>query len=125
VIGRVFWTGAVSHLLDGASPDFAALEEREFVRRRAGSSLPGEQEYVIKHALTRETAYVALLDRERIEAEAPKWLRPGTYGEAFAIRALGVARRDRSLIRQAAQRFEAMQLSWHVEQTEDRIRALC
>ena len=62
-------------------------------------------------------ALAALGDRERIEAEAPKWLHPGTFSEPFALRALGVARDDRTLLRQALARFEAMGLSWHAEQT--------
>jgi class 3 adenylate cyclase len=57
VIGRVFWSGPVYELVEGLQPDFDLLEERDFVRRRSGSSLPGEREYVIKHALTREVAY--------------------------------------------------------------------
>jgi class 3 adenylate cyclase len=83
VIGRVFWTGAVSHLLDGASPDFAVLEAREFVRRRAGSALPGEQEYVIKHALTRETAYASLLKAKRppLHAGFADWLERNSEGD--------------------------------------------
>ena len=60
VIGRVFWTGPVYELLEGAQPDFGVLEERDFVRRRQGSTLAGEREYVIKHALTREVAYASL-----------------------------------------------------------------
>jgi predicted ATPase len=59
VIGRVFWTGPVYELLD-AKPDLQVLEDRDFVRRRAGSSIAGEREYVIKHALTREVAYESL-----------------------------------------------------------------
>jgi hypothetical protein len=62
-------------------------------------------------------ALVALGDRERIEAEAPKWLRPGTYGEPFALRALGVARGDRVLLARALERFAALELLWHAEQT--------
>ena len=62
-------------------------------------------------------ALVALCDRERIEAEAPKWLQQGSFAEPFALRALGVARRDRSLLEQAVERFEAMGISWHAEQT--------
>jgi len=62
-------------------------------------------------------ALAALGDRERIEAEAPKWLQPGTFAEPFARRALGVARGDRSLLQQALEGFEAMELSWHAEQT--------
>ena len=60
VIGRVFWTGPVYELLAGEQPDFGLLEERDFVRRRESSSLAGEREYVIKHALTREVAYASL-----------------------------------------------------------------
>ena len=62
-------------------------------------------------------ALAALGDHERIEAEAPKWMQPGNFAAPFALRALGVARGDRTLLRQALERFEAMQLSWHAEQT--------
>jgi class 3 adenylate cyclase len=62
-------------------------------------------------------ALAALGDRERIEAEAPKWLQEGTFGEPFALRALGIARDDRALLRQALERFEAMELLWHADQT--------
>ncbi|CAN5717207.1 AAA family ATPase [soil metagenome] len=65
VIGRVFWTGPVHELVDTASPDFGVLEERDFVRRRSGSSIAGEREYVIKHALTREVAYGTLPKAKR------------------------------------------------------------
>jgi class 3 adenylate cyclase len=62
-------------------------------------------------------ALAALADRERIEAEAPKWLQQGTFAEPFALRALGTARGDRALLRQALERFEAMDFTWHAEQT--------
>ena len=62
-------------------------------------------------------ALAALGDRERIEAEAPKWLAEGTFDEPFALRALGIARGDRALLEQAVERFEAMGISWHAEQT--------
>ena len=62
-------------------------------------------------------ALAALGDRERIEAEAPKWLQQGTFAEPFALRALGIARGDRALLKQALERFEAMDLTWHAEQT--------
>ena len=62
-------------------------------------------------------ALAALGDRERIEAEAPRWLQPGTFAEPFALRALGIARGDRALLEQAVERFEAMGISWHAEQT--------
>ena len=62
-------------------------------------------------------ALAALGDRDRIEAEAPKWLQQGTLAEPFALRALGIARGDRALLEQAVERFEAMGISWHAEQT--------
>jgi hypothetical protein len=76
VIGRVFWTGPVYELLGGAEPDFRVLEERDFVRRRPRSSMAGEREYVIKHALTREVAYASIpkARRARLHAEFAEWL---------------------------------------------------
>ncbi|MBA3689577.1 MAG: AAA family ATPase, partial [Chloroflexi bacterium] len=76
VIGRTFWTGPVYELIGGPGADFGLLEEREFVRRRTGSSLPGEREYVIKHALTREVAYASLpkARRARLHAAFGAWL---------------------------------------------------
>jgi class 3 adenylate cyclase len=76
VVGRVFWHGALVHLLGGAEPDLALLEERDFVRRRGGSSLPREQEYAIKHALTREVAYASIpkVRRARLHASLAEWV---------------------------------------------------
>src|SRR5690348_10652004 len=37
-------------------------------------------------------------DRERIEVEAPRWLRPDAYVSPFALRALGIARNDGGLL---------------------------
>jgi class 3 adenylate cyclase/tetratricopeptide (TPR) repeat protein len=75
VIGRVFWTGPVYELV-GGMPDFELLAERDFVRRRSSSSLPGEREYAIKHALTREVAYGSLpkAQRAQLHAAFADWL---------------------------------------------------
>ena len=62
-------------------------------------------------------ALIALRDYARIESDAPAWLRPGTYAEPFAIRALAVARNDERLLREAAARFAAMDLDWHAAET--------
>ena len=62
-------------------------------------------------------ALIALGDRERIESDAPLWVRPGTYVEPFALRALGFAREDAALLADAAARFEAMGLEWHAGET--------
>jgi class 3 adenylate cyclase/tetratricopeptide (TPR) repeat protein len=78
VIGRVFWTGPVYELV-GGMPDFDLLAERDFIRRRSGSSLPGEREYAIKHALTREVAYesVPRAKRAHLHAAFAEWLERG------------------------------------------------
>jgi hypothetical protein len=70
VIGRIFWTGPVYELLGGARPDFGLLEERDFCRRRSGSTLAGEREYAIKHALTREVAYASVPKAKRAQLHA-------------------------------------------------------
>ena len=76
VIGRAFWPGAIRQLLGGVELDFRVLEQRDFIRRRPGSSLEGEREYVFKHALTQEVAYGSLTRRERalLHAEFAAWL---------------------------------------------------
>ena len=89
VIGRTFWPGAVGQLLAEAEIDFRALEQRDFIRRRPGSSLEGEREYVFKHALTQEVAYGSLTRRERalMHAEFGAWLerRGGARDEDAAL----------------------------------------
>ena len=62
-------------------------------------------------------ALVALGDTARVEAEAQAWLLPGTYVEPFALRALGVVRKDTQLVAQAADCFAAMDLQWHAAET--------
>jgi len=76
VIGRVFWTGPVYELVRGAQPDLGLLEERGFVLRRSSSTLAGEREYVIKHALTRDVAYESLPRAVRAHQHAAfaRWL---------------------------------------------------
>ena len=76
VIGRTFWTGPMYELVSGSRPDIGLLEDREFVRRHPTSTLPGEREYVIKHALTREVAYASLprARRAHLHANFAAWL---------------------------------------------------
>jgi hypothetical protein len=76
VIGRVFWSGPVYELLESLRPDLRVLEEREFIRRRPGSTLAGETEFSIKHALTREVAYTSLpkARRARLHAAFARWV---------------------------------------------------
>jgi hypothetical protein len=66
---------------------------------------------------TRLDALAELGHADRVEAEAPRLLQPGTYVEPFALRALGIARHDQTLLLQASDRFERLDLPWHVAQT--------
>ena len=76
VVGRVFWEAAVRELIDVPDPDFAQLEDREFIRRHTSSSMAGEREWAIRHALTREVAYASLpkARRARMHAALAEWL---------------------------------------------------
>src|SRR5439155_25131607 len=75
VIGRIFWTGPVYDLVQD-QPDLSVLEDRDFIRRRSGSSLEGEREYAFKHAITREVAYesVPKARRARLHAAFAEWI---------------------------------------------------
>ena len=63
----------------------------------------------------------ALGDADRVEADAPQFLDPPSALEPFALRALGVVRGDRSLLEQAALRFEAMDLGRQAANTRQLI----
>jgi class 3 adenylate cyclase len=82
VIGRTFWSGPVYELLEGLEPDLRLLEERDFIRHRSGSSIIGEREFAIKHALTRDVAYEGLptAKRARLHARFAAWLEQAGQG---------------------------------------------
>jgi class 3 adenylate cyclase/tetratricopeptide (TPR) repeat protein len=74
VVGAVFWAGAVAHLgiqEPGPPPDprpeLATLERRDFIARRAVSSITREDEYAFKHILMREVAYGQIPKGRRAE----------------------------------------------------------
>jgi class 3 adenylate cyclase len=75
VIGRIFWAGPVYELVEG-QPNLRTLEERDLVFRRSASTLAGDREYAIKHALTRDVAYASLpkAKRARLHAAFADWL---------------------------------------------------
>jgi class 3 adenylate cyclase/tetratricopeptide (TPR) repeat protein len=84
------------------------------VGMRSWSGLPFEA--------ARLDALGALRDRERVESRAPLYLRPRTYLEPFALRALGIVRQDQDLLAQANARFDAFGLEWHRAQTDVLVR---
>jgi hypothetical protein len=51
--------------------------------------------------------------------DAERHALPGTYLEPFALRTLGIARRDPALVAQAQERFEAMALDWYAAETRE------
>jgi predicted ATPase len=83
VIGRVFWSGPVCELVEGADPEFGLLRERDFVLSHARSSIEGQREWLIRHALTREVAYESLLKAKRalLHAGFARWLERNGKGE--------------------------------------------
>jgi hypothetical protein len=91
------------------------------VRRLVVGMIPEELEawaYRTRSALF--DALVALEDHDRIEADAPEWLRPRTYVEPFAMRALGAVRGDATSLQRAATLFEGIGMPWHAEETRTR-----
>jgi tetratricopeptide (TPR) repeat protein len=87
VIGRIFWAGPVYELVTDGEPDLRVIEDRDFIRRRSGSTIPGDREYAIKHAVTREVAYGSLTKagRAQMHAAFARWLeRTVQSQDAFA-----------------------------------------
>ncbi len=80
VVGRVFWTGALSKLGDREPKALALmldeLTERELIRKMPDSSVKGQQEYSFWHALTRDVAYQQLprATRASKHADVAGWL---------------------------------------------------
>ena len=69
-------------------------------------------------------AFIALGLHDRIEAEAPELVQPGTTLEPFALRALGTAHGDDELLERADERFAALGLEWHRAQLERLVAGL-
>jgi hypothetical protein len=93
-----------------ARGDVAAVERRLTAWRPLGFR-------DFKGLVTRLNALVALERRTEIEQEAPALVKPNTYLEPFALRALGFAREEPELIERAVARLETMGLDWHAAET--------
>ena len=74
-------------------------------------------EYALPAVAVRLDALASLKERSTVERAAPSLVQPGSYLEPVALRALGAVREDERLLEQAADRSDAMGLSWHAEQT--------
>jgi predicted ATPase/class 3 adenylate cyclase len=63
VVGKVFWRGALETMASGneALPALLdSLESRDLVRREPVSRLAGDQQFIFKHILIRDSAYATL-----------------------------------------------------------------
>jgi class 3 adenylate cyclase/tetratricopeptide (TPR) repeat protein len=80
VIGRVFWSGALS-FVEGLDPTVVQnrlrrLISRELIRPIRRSSMQGQDEYAFAHLLARDSAYKRLTreDRARLHEATARWL---------------------------------------------------
>ena len=92
VIGRIFWEGAVAHLLpevDDLEPVFDDLLLRDFITRESRTSITGERAYRFKHVLIRDVAYAGLAKGARAELhqQVADWLHEVAGEELVEIRA--------------------------------------
>ena len=79
VVGRVFWPGPLTELLedgDDVEASLRELERRDLIVSRLTSSIAGEPEFIFKHVLTRDVAYESLPRRARrgSHASVARWL---------------------------------------------------
>jgi predicted ATPase/class 3 adenylate cyclase len=80
VLGKVFWTGELAHVVGVPSgrleERLRVLEVKEFVRRERRSSVEGEAAYVFRHALVRDVAYSQIPRARRAErhVRAADWV---------------------------------------------------
>jgi hypothetical protein len=97
--------------------DRARAEELLAVITRAGGWYARGVDTSFATLVTKLDGLAALGDRPGVEELAPRLLRPGTYVEPFAQRALGLVREDEELITAAGSRFDELGLDWHAAET--------
>jgi class 3 adenylate cyclase len=86
--------------------------------RRIVRALPATGDaFGVDAPAARLDALVALGEADRVEEEAAQFFDRPSYTRPFALRALGIARRDGSLVEQAVESFEAMGLAWRADET--------
>ncbi len=92
VIGRIFWEGAVAHVMpevEDLEPVLDDLLLRDFITRESRSSITGEHAYRFKHVLIRDVAYAGLAKGARAELhqQVADWLHGVAGEELVEIRA--------------------------------------
>jgi class 3 adenylate cyclase/tetratricopeptide (TPR) repeat protein len=132
VVGKVFWSGAVSALGETDEMDVELalhdLERTELVRRERRSSVGGETEYAFRHVLLRDVAYgqipralraelhrrtalwIETLGRveDLAELRAHHWLNAVDYARQAGVDASDVERHAREALVEAADRSRSL-----------------
>ncbi|GAC1540926.1 MAG: hypothetical protein NVS3B10_05550 [Polyangiales bacterium] len=93
VIGRTFWSGAVTAMLGGAARTtevdawLAELCRREVIARLGESRYAGEQEYAFRHSVMQEAAYGTLMEEDRVLGHrlAARWMAGRAEAEPRAV----------------------------------------
>jgi hypothetical protein len=98
--------------------------DREEIDRVLAENPGAARKWDVDYAAARLDALAALGYRDAVEREALPELTIGGYGKPFALRALGIARGDRTLIEQAADAFESLGLAYRAHETRAALRAL-
>ncbi len=82
VVGRAFWNGAVEYIGQCQIPGacWEALRRRDLVFHKPSSQLPGQEEFLFKHALLRDVSYEYTLKKLRrvLHKRSAEWLRQAT-----------------------------------------------
>ncbi|MCE9581389.1 MAG: tetratricopeptide repeat protein [Planctomycetes bacterium] len=96
-IGRVFWHDLLGRLAaTEAAPALEAARHREIAFPQDDSLLPGDAQWIFKHALLRDAAYSLLTrkERKRLHAAAADRLGEIAASAGRAVRALAAAHRE-------------------------------
>ena len=101
VVGRVFWRGALGHLLPDVSLDAATdtLLRRDLVVEEERSAISGDRAYRFTHVLNRDVAYatVTKAERARLHRSFAEWV--AAHGDDHtAIRAYHLDRAAQLLV---------------------------
>ena len=135
MLGHTFWSGAVGHLTAATAPlvegRLRDLARREFVRRSRRSSIVGEPEYAVSHALVADVAYDELprADRARFHELAGHWLAEPVGDAARSGDAALVAHHFSEALRwtpadtdeHARARVRALAATWHARAAQQAI----
>jgi len=99
VVGRVFWTGALTRVEGNVavlSDLLDSLEAHDLIRREASSWIEGEEQFSFKHVLIREVAYATSPRAIRKEGHAAvaEFLEAATSGAGATATALAAHWRE-------------------------------